>query len=141
MADLTITAANVATGTDAKTANGTAGATITAGQALYIDATDSNKIKLADANASLATSALVGVSLHAALSGQPITYQISGEMNPGATLAVGTIYVLSATAGGIAPAAPGVTDLATGMYTNIVGIGKTATNMKLVIATAGVAVP
>src|SRR6266496_1447543 len=103
MADLTITAANVASGTGSQTSDGTAGGTITQGDAIYQDATDSNKWKRADANLSAAAAAAIGIALNAAENGQPVRIQVGGEMNPGATLAVGTVYVLSATAGKIAP--------------------------------------
>lgn len=117
MADLTITAANVAQSTNADTATGTAGASITAGQTLYIDTAD-GRLKLADANGTSLTATVAGVALHAAASGQPITYQRAGSINLGATLVAGTIYVNSATAGGIAPAA----DLTTGWRTSIIGV-------------------
>jgi hypothetical protein len=137
MADLTITAANVAAGTGAQTSDGTAGGTITQGDVIYQDAADSNKWKRADANLSAAASTGIGIALNAAENGQPVRIETIGEMNVGATLTVGTIYVLSANAGKIAPAA----DLASGWFTFIIGIGKTSSNMVLVMKTAGVAVP
>lgn len=104
MADLTITAANVAF-TSGTTANGTAGATITAGQALYLDSTTST-LKLAQCDGTAAEYAVVGVALHGSLSGQPLTYARTGAtINIGATTAKTTTYVLSATAGGVAPQA------------------------------------
>lgn len=113
MADITITAANVAQGAGAVVGNGTAGATITAGQPLYIDAADSNKLKLADADASSAASDVVGLALHGASSGQPLKYIKSGAAYvPGATLTQGEVYVLSGNAGGVAP----VADLGSGDY-------------------------
>lgn len=127
MADLTITAANVVKGSSSSVKNGVAGATITAGQAVYEDATDSNKLKLADANASSATAACKGIALHAALSGQPIAYIDGGDLGVGTILTAGTIYVLSATAGGIAPAA----DLTTGWRTTILGVATTTSNLKV----------
>lgn len=118
--DLVITAANIKKGTGAQTRKGTSGTSITAGQTVYEDASDSNKIKLADANASSATAALKGVALHAALADQPIEYQIGGQLNMGAILTAGLVYVVSANAGGIAPSA----DLAAGWRTSIVGVAK-----------------
>lgn len=129
MADLTITAANVVHDINAVYATGTAGATITAGQALYLDSGTST-LKLADANASQAAATCVGISLHGASSGQPIKYQISGDITIGATITVGGIYVVSATAGGIAP----VADLTTGMYTTVLLIGRTASIGTIVLA-------
>jgi len=113
MADLSITAANVAQGTGAILRQGTAGATITAGQPLYIDTGDSNKLKAADADSTALTSTVAGIALHAASDGQPIKYIESGALFvPGATLTQGEVYVLSGTAGGIAP----IGDLGSGDY-------------------------
>lgn len=122
MADISITAANItpgtATGFSFNKTTGTAGETITAGQSVYLKASD-NKIYLADANASADTAAAVGVSLHGALAGQPIAYGTSGPLNFGAILLAGKWYVVSATAGGIAP----VADLTTGWYSTMLFYG------------------
>jgi len=134
MADLTVTAANVAEGSGAKKTTGTAGATITAGQTVYKDAADSNKIKLADADLSQAASTVVGIALHAALSGQPITYQTDGQLDVGATLTVGEIYVLSGTAGGIAP----VADLAASDWVVILGVALATDNLDVQLYIAGI---
>ena len=120
MADLAITASQVKAGAGAVEGTGVAGATITAGQPVYEDATD-GRIKLADANLSLAAAKARGVALHAALANQPVRYQKGGKVIVGAGAAPvkGTIYVASATGGGIAPAA----DLISGMHTTILGVG------------------
>lgn len=138
MSDVAITAANVVHDINFQSANGTAGATITAGQLLYLDA-GTNTYKLADANASEAAATVAGIALHAALSGQPIRFQIAGDITIGGTLTVGGIYVASATAGGLAP----VADLTTGMYTTVVLIGRTSTIGTIVLAAPStlVAVP
>lgn len=136
MSDVSITAANVIADSGANITTGTAGATITAGQAVYRDANDSNKIKLADANASLTAATAVGIALHGATAGQPISYMTSGTLTVGGTVAAGLIYVVSATAGGIAPSA----DLTTGWYTHILGVGISTTKMTMGLQSAGVAV-
>ena len=135
MSDITITAANVVASADAKVRRGTAGAAITAGQALYLDAADS-KLKLADANGVAAAKSLAGVALHAAATGQPVVYAYEGDVNVGATLTVGEIYVLSATAGGIAPKA----DLASGHTVSILGVATSAGNLRVSINNSGAAV-
>jgi hypothetical protein len=87
MADISITAASVVPSTNAVKRTGTAGATITAGQLVYKDASDSNKIKLADNDASAAAT-VVGIALNGASSGQPITYaETDPELTIGATVA------------------------------------------------------
>lgn len=105
MADITVSAAGVAKGTNATFVTGVAGATITAGQPVYIDTSASNVIKTA-VNTSSTACVVAGIALHAALTGQPIQYQTAGDLYlTGTTLAVGTVFVLSAAAGGICPSA------------------------------------
>lgn len=137
--DLSITAANVVSGTTPtpQFENGTAGATITAGQVVYKDAT-TNTYKLADNDgASAALASVAGIALHGASSGQPLKVQTAGGINVGATLTVGEIYVLSATPGGIAPKA----DLATGKRVTVLGVATTTSNLMLKSIVSGVAVP
>ena len=133
MSDVSITAANVVAGANAKKRTGTAGSTITAGQAVYEDSSDSFKFKLADANASAATAKCVGIALHGASSGQPLTIvEEDDDFTPGGTLSISAaaddgVYVLSGTAGGIAP----VGDLASGWYPVVLGVAKSTTKMIL----------
>lgn len=109
--DLSITAASVIAGPRAVKQQGVAGVAITAGQALYYDSTAAS-YKLADADASATTALIVGIAAHGAGIGQPITVIIEDDdLTVGATLSmVAPVYVLSATAGGIAPSA----DITTG---------------------------
>lgn len=114
MADLVITAASVAPGAGARLATGTAGATITAGQSVYIDS--SNLVQKTNAATSAILAAAAGIALNNAASGQPVTYQTAGNITIGATLTTGAVYIVSgASAGGIAP----VGDLTSGWFTNI----------------------
>lgn len=126
MADLSITAANVVAASTSTTKAGTAGATITAGQAVYKLAAD-GLIHPADANDSAKYKA-VGIALNGASVNQPIDYvEKSNDLDIGATLTIGTVYVLSATAGGVAPAA----DLTTGDYAVILGVATAADSMRV----------
>lgn len=104
MADLTITKANVLPSTGARYGTGIAGGTVTAGQSIYKDSTDSNSLKPADANVS-ASAAVVGIASHDALDGQPLRYFTGGVVAFGSIITAGEIYVASAAAGGIAPIA------------------------------------
>jgi hypothetical protein len=98
-ADLTITVANVAN-TSANTQSGTAGATLTAGQAVYLD-TGTSTIKPCDATNSTKYKC-VGITLHGSLTGQPIVYATGGgSINVGATLTVGSTYYVSKNAAGL----------------------------------------
>lgn len=133
MADLTITAASVSL-SSGTSVEGTAGETITAGQSVYRDASDSNKIKKADANASSATATVYGIALNGASNTQPIKVATSGTIIIGATTVKGELYVCSATAGGIAPEA----DLASGHYVSFLGIATDTTGtIKLGITNSG----
>jgi hypothetical protein len=122
--DVTITAANVTASSTATIKRGVAGAAITAGQLLYIDRT-TNTLKLADANSGTADVRIVaGIALNGAANGQPLHYVVRDPaLVLGGTTAKGTIYVLSANAGGVAPAG----DLTAGWYPHIIAVGVSAT--------------
>jgi len=133
MAVLTITAASVAPGTGAKTKSGTAGAAITQGQPVYLDSTT---IKLMPADADvLASAAVVGIALNAASTGQPVTYQTSGPITIGATVATGTAYYASTTTGGVCLES----DLASGDFATFLGFATSTTVISVDIKAAGVA--
>lgn len=132
MADVTITPANVVAGTNAVRDIGTAGETITAGKAVYFDAATS-RWKLSDNNGT-GTRQVHGVALNGASLNQPISIAKSGDVTIGATLVAGTAYYLSATAGGICPAA----DLATGMDAILIGLAKSTTVLAIAVQDSGV---
>ncbi len=105
MANLTVTAASVIFTSGSKE-TGVAGAAITAGQPLYIDTANSNVLKLAQADGTALEATVAGVALHAAGTGQPVTYALTGStINIGATTAKGMHYFASDTAGAVAPLA------------------------------------
>ncbi len=138
MADITVTAANVQKGVDARIASGVAGATITAGQVVYIDTADAGKLKPVDSDsATAAARAPAGIALNGASAGQPVTFQNEGQITIGGTVTVGVLYVASDTAGGIMPSA----DLETGDYVALIGIGVSSTSISLCLFNSGVAVP
>lgn len=121
MADLTITAAEVQPDTTGKIIYGIAAEAITPGQTIYKTATGT--YGLADADAA-GKKTCVGISLNTAASGQTVGIQVTGTITIGSSATVAeTIYVLSGTAGGIAPAA----DLGSGDDIVYLGAGN-ATN-------------
>lgn len=134
MADVTIAGTSLTASTGAVLNTGIAGASITVGQPLYKDSTDSNKLKVADSNVSAAEAAVVGIAMAGGSTGDTITYITSGDVNLGATLGVGTSYYLSETAGGIQPQA----DLTTGEYVTFLGIGITAALLRVKICVSGI---
>jgi hypothetical protein len=133
MADLSQTAASVAPGSNAKIDHTkTAGATMTAGTPVYIDSAD-GKAKKADNNVSAALANVYGILLNGCSDGQPCAIQTEGDINLGATLTVGETYILSATAGAIAP----MGDISTN-YVTILGVARTAALLQLKINAAGI---
>jgi len=136
MADYTLTSANVIHSANAEYKTYTAGATIAAGQPVYLDSTaldaqNKPKAKLADANASATTSTVHGIAANTASSGQPLrVVTFDADFTHGlTTVAAGDVIVLSATAGGLAPAA----DIASGWYPVVIGVATSATNCVLSI--------
>jgi hypothetical protein len=138
MADLSITPSAVAL-QSGSTFDGTAGATITAGQVVYYD-TATSKLKLADSNVAGASGAdlavIRGIALHASLDGQPLRIQTDGVIAIGATVVLGESYVLSDTPGGIHP----VSDIDTGatQYVSWLGIGTTVAQITLKFFNSGI---
>lgn len=140
MAALTITAANVlkVTGTPLR---GTALGTITAGMALYWDQTQGAygpNLGPSDANGTANLRTTVGVSLHAALTGQPILYMgTDGDViGFGAILTQNLCYIAGATtAGDINP----IADLTSGWYLSTVGFAASTSNLRLTLYASGVA--
>lgn len=138
MTDISITAANVIAGSNATIRHGTAGATITAGQVVYLDQATTGRWKLADGDSASAESragAVAGIALNGASDGQPIAVQTAGDITIGGTLTAGDPYYLSGTAGGICPAA----DVTGGVYNTLLGLASSATVLALDIQYSGVA--
>lgn len=134
MADIAITPANVIAGSDAKTARGTAGATITAGQVVYKDDAD-GRYKLADSNSVTPGIRIpVGIALHGASNGQPLVIAESGPVTIGGTLVANTAYYLSDTnPGGICP----IADVGAGDYPALLGMSTSTTVLAVKIQIPG----
>lgn len=130
MAALTVTVAEVLGDFTGDVYSGIAGGTLTAGQSVYLDAT-AGTVKAADADASAAAAAAIGIALHAALAGQPIRVQRSGDITIGATaaMAVGQVYVVGATAGDIAPVADAIA--ASTWYVTVLGTAISASKLRM----------
>jgi hypothetical protein len=124
MADLTITAANVVVATSvALDKNSFAGETITAGQAVYKKSSDSKWWK-AQADGTAEESGVgvsYGIAVTGASAGQFIVVCTGGGTVTLGTGTAGTLYVVSATAGGIAP----IADLVSTNKLTILGWGIT----------------
>jgi len=131
-ADLSITASAVVPSNNAVVRYATAGATIAAGQLIYLDAADLDvngfgKAKLSDANGATALRVVEGIAVNSASSGQRIAY-VSHDpalVIAASGLTTNGILISSATPGGIAPAA----DLTTGWYLHAVAVVKSGTTV------------
>lgn len=131
MADVSVTAADVLASSNAVKKHGTAGATITAGQVVYYDASAGTwKLAQADGTTAEAGSGGVGIALHGAASGQPLVVVVEdSNLDPGATLTEGEIYLVSATAGGIMPEADA--SAVTPDYVTLLGVALSTGNLYL----------
>ena len=135
MADLSVTAASVVASANAVKLNQyNAGATITAGQLIYLDSADLDakdrpKAKLSDANGASALRVADGIAVNNASAGQTINYVVSDTalVIAASGLTTNNILILSATPGGVAPSA----DLTTGWYLNVIGVVKSATTISV----------
>ncbi len=138
MADLVITPANVVKGVGAKVDIGVFGVNgVLAGQTVVRDPA-TQKFVIADSNhATAALRRTRGVALNGGSLDQPVAVQYDGPITIGAAVAVGTIYVQSDTPGGICPAA----DLGAGEEVTVLGVGISATQIKLGINASLAVVP
>ncbi|MEQ1956009.1 hypothetical protein [Mesorhizobium sp. CN2-181] len=133
MADVTIAAANVLAGAGAEIEHGIAGATETAGQALYRDAVDS-RLKVSDNDGAAAVRKVRGLALNGAANGQPMAIIRRGPVTIGGTLVAGTTYCLSSTPGAICPQA----DVASGDDVVIIGVALSTSVLNVDIEQTGV---
>lgn len=134
MTDLSITPANTVT-VNGTTEQGLAGETITAGMAVYLDASSGKYLKSDSNSATVAARGVRGVALNGASLNQPLAVQRTGDVTLGATLVANTSYYLSDTPGGICPLA----DVGTGEYLTLMGVAISTTVLRLGILSTGVA--
>jgi hypothetical protein len=135
MSDITISSSLVQPGESVPTSLAISGADFSApGMLLYIDGSDRGRAKKADA-LTFAKSQVAGVNLNAATTGQPLIYQTDGTYGVGGALTVGTVYVASTNAGGIAP----ITDMTTGSYVSVWGVALTTAQIDIARFNSGVA--
>lgn len=129
MAAISITAANVLASSAAVIRREyTSGATVTAGQLVYLNASNQWALVDIDANLGCGVSDLRGITLNGASSGQPLAVCTSDTaFTPGGTLSNGLVVYGSVTAGGITYAdIPGAN-----AYPVVVGIAKSTTVLNL----------
>lgn len=132
MANLALTASLVVPDEGYSWLTGIAGEAVTRGQLVYLKASDT-RYWVGHCETSAATAAVSGISLVDAAAGQPIIVMTGGIVTIGATVAVGTLYLLS-TAGLFMPHG----DIATSDWITYAGVGTTAAKIKLGIHVSGV---
>lgn len=131
--DIVITASAVVPSANARIASAPCGATIAAGQLIYLDSTDvdalgRSKAKLSDCNsATAAVRAVAGMAINSAGAGQEVSYVYYDPalVIAASGLTANNILILTATPGGIAASA----DLTTGWYLVVVGVVKSGTTI------------
>jgi hypothetical protein len=134
MTDIVIVPGNVVAGAAVTRVSGTAGATILAGQAVYLDSSV-QKYLLADNNVALVEARrAVGIALNGASLNQPLTVQTSGPITIGGTLVAGAAYYLSANPGGLCPTA----DVLSGSAVCLIGLASSTTVLNIAIQFPGV---
>ena len=133
MADLVQTAANVQAGTGSTTQRKNAAVAVTAGDAVYVDATGA--LDLCENDLTAVEAACVGIALNDAAIGQPVVYQTSGRINIGATLTVGEVYVVGAAPGAVAP----VADVIATEFMTVLGVAVSTSELEMGILQSGVA--
>lgn len=137
MADLTITAASVKVkSVTSQPLLGVVGESVTQGQPCYLKSSDSKYWK-ADADTLAEAAATVVALTPAATDGYALFAKAGATIDLGATLTVGQVYVVSATAGGICPYA----DLGSGDFVTIIGVPTAADSIELVMHSCTVAKP
>lgn len=131
MAAISIVAASVLPSSSAIIRRGIAGATITQGQAIYVDSANSYVLKLTTTASALAAgSAGIGIALNAASSGQPVDYVVSDPaFTPGSTQLSGDDVWLFDTTAGALTITKG--DLESGDYVTHMGTYISTTTMNL----------
>lgn len=139
MADYSITAANVVASANAVILpQYKAGATITAGQFVYLDA--NSKWQLMDANASATGNDPAntrGAALGGAANNQPLAVATKDSwFTLGTTMANGAVVCASPNAGGAAP----IADVTSGNYMTVMGVARSTTILNLNPTAAGIAV-
>lgn len=134
MADISITATAVTAALAHNVTTKPAGATITAGQTVYLDAA-TGKWLLADADsATVVARTPTGIALNGGSINQPITVKTSGEVTMNAVLTLGEAYFQSPVPGGIAPRA----DVLSGDLLVLIGFARTTTVLNVGITAAPV---
>lgn len=122
MADLTQVPASVLKSSGGRISAGTAGATIVAGNTLYLDPA-TRSLKLADSNGTPPANSITGMALNGGGAGQPINYVTQDpSLNIGVSVTAGAVVYLSDTPGA---ATATYSDIASDSTVIVLGVGNT----------------
>lgn len=136
MADLSITAASVIPSANARRISRVAASTITAGQVVY--RLTAGTVAPADANGASPLFNVLGIAENGGGAGQRISVITEDPaLAIGATVVIGDVFILSATAGGIAD----VADAAAGHYVTVLGVAVSTSAINFKPVAAGAAIP
>lgn len=135
MPDISVTAGSVQPAEDAVIRHYTAGATVTAGQPVYVNSV-TGKVHPAQAAAagSDELARAVGIAVSGGGDTQRIGVQVAGDITIGGTAVIGIVYRVSVTAGGITPHTDAATPTA---LTSVLGVGLSATKIRIGIIYGG----
>jgi len=134
MADISVTATAVKAALQPNVTTKLAGAAITAGQTVYLDAT-TGKLLLADCDSATIPARLpIGIALNGGAIDQPIAVKTSGPVTFNAVLTAGAGFYQSGTPGGIAP----IADQTTGDLLVLIGFAASTTVLNVDIQAASV---
>ncbi len=137
MADLTITPADIklAAG-NSRYETSFASVALTAGDLIYkVSSSDTWALAQCDGTTEEAGLNGLAICLSDAAADQPVVLLRGGDLDGGFTVVVGTVYVVSDTAGKIMPIADLTT---TDEYLSIVGYGTSANTLSLAISITGI---
>ena len=132
MAEITPVAANVRETSTTQTQRVQYGEAVDQGEVVYLKS--DSKYWLAD-NSTTTLAAAKGIAMTPNVADGYGSIAVAGDIELGATLAVGTIYTVGSTAGTIHPEA----DLLTTEILTVIGYGKTAAILTLDINATGIA--
>ena len=128
-----VVASVLPTGTGLVFRNAIAGEAITQGQSVYVDT--AGVVKLASKDLTIVEAAAIGIAVTDSAVNQPCEFMLAGSISFGSVLATGTVYIVGAAPGGIAPDADAIGT----EFVTVLGVAISSTTLQLKILQSGVA--
>lgn len=133
MADVSKTPANLRVVSDVQGRRVLFGESVSPGDTIYLKTSDRKYYKAINTSLENSTCKGIAIGYGGADTYGYIVSEPGSVVNVGATLTQGTIYVVSSTAGGMAPEA----DIGSGEYVTILGVGDSSGQLQLNIVATG----